>query len=78
MQPGCLDPLFRALRVLRAKNARIWSNEVYCYSETYLVPSVTGVDTAPRFGMDFDAILDTRTRFITEGPYFDETSLHER
>jgi len=46
--------------------------DVYCYSETYLPPSETGVDTAPRFGMDAESILNTRTRFIAEGPFFDD------
>ena len=50
--------------------------QVYCYSETYLPPTENGVDTAPRFGMDFDAILNTRTRFITEGPFFDAAAPH--
>ena len=30
------------------------------------------MDTAPRFGMDAESILNTRTRFIAEGPFFDD------
>ena len=54
------------------RSARLSPSKVYCYSETYLPPSETGVDTAPRFGMDAESILNTRTRFITEGPFFDD------
>ena len=46
--------------------------DVYCYSETYVPPSSSGIDTAPRFGMDADAILETRHLLITQGPFFDD------
>ena len=35
-------------------------------------PEATGADTVAQFGMDAGAILETRTRLITLGPYFDD------
>lgn len=35
-------------------------------------PEATGADTVAQFGMDAGAILETRTRLITMGPYFDD------